>query len=209
MESALIEIDKTVAAIVLAAGRSSRMGRAKQLEIVNRTPMVVQAIRLALQSGAGQVLVVTGAYAELVQVLLQQYPELYAEGRLALVHNPEWASGQASSVHTALAALPDEIQAALFLPVDQPFLQPCFLQELICTWQHKAKMAAPTVDGEPRGAPAIFDRSFWPELFAISGDVGGRPVLLKHKADVVWLTAPPGSLRDIDTPQDLVRVRQG
>ncbi len=190
----------TVASVVLAAGRSSRMGRAKQLEVVDGEPMVVRATRLATTSGAGHVIVVTGAYAEEVAAKLAP---LTATSSIQLVHNADWASGQASSVRAAIYSLPDSIQAVLFLPVDQPFVQVDFLQQLIRAWQAGNKLAAPRVDGEPRGAPAIFDRTYWPDLLAITGDVGGRVVLMKYKSVVTWIAASPSMLRDIDSPADL------
>lgn len=197
-----------VAAVVLAAGRSSRMGRAKQLEVVDGAPMVVRAVELALQSEATAVLVVTGAYAAEVQAALVSLQELHG-ARLQLVHNDEWATGQASSVRAAVLVLPANIDAALFLPVDQPFVPAILLQQLIAAWQQGAPLAAPTLDGQPRGAPAIFDRSLWGELLALEGDVGARPLLQRHRAELVTVPAQAAWLRDIDTPADLATTDPG
>ncbi len=191
-----------VTAIVLAAGRSSRMGRAKQLEIVDGAPMVVRAAQLALASGATDVMVVTGAYAEAVVTMLQTHlPD--AGERLNFVHNAAWSTGQASSVRTAIQALPPSCQAALFLPTDQPFVPVTLLDALIAAWRAGALLAAPTVDGQPRGAPAIFDRTLWVELLALEGDTGARPLLQRHRQELVTLPAAAAWLRDIDTPEDL------
>jgi len=191
-----------VMTIVLAAGRSSRMGRAKQLEVVDGAPMVVRATQTALASVAADVLVVTGAYAPDVTVTLA--PILEAAGdRLRLVHNAAWATGQASSVRTAITALPPHCGAALFLPTDQPFVPVSLLNELIAVWQSGALLVAPTVDGQPRGAPAIFDRTLWPELLALEGDTGARPLLQRHRTQLVTIAAESAWLRDIDTPADL------
>ncbi len=86
-----------LAAVILAAGRSSRMGRPKQLEAVDGEPMVVRAVRTALQSNVAQVLVVTGAYTDAVTMLLTPFREQVGD-RLRLVHNPDWQTGQASSI---------------------------------------------------------------------------------------------------------------
>ena len=188
--------------IVLAAGRSSRMGRAKQLEVVDGEPMVVRATQTALATVAGGVVVVTGAYAPAVTVTLA--PILEAAGdRLRLVHNAAWATGQASSVRTAVMALPPHCQAALFLPTDQPFVPVVLLNELIDTWQQGAVLVAPTLDGQPRGAPAIFDRTLWPDLLALAGDTGARPLLQRYRAQLITIPAEAVWLRDIDTPADL------
>lgn len=189
-----------LALIILAAGRSSRMGRPKQLEVVDGEPMVVRAASLALSCKAQQTFLVTGAYADQIEQILLPLPE---RNRLALIHNPHWQEGQSTSVHAAIQALNDEIQAVLFLPVDQPFVTAAFLQVIINAWQAGAALVAPQVNGEPRGAPALFTRSYFPELLQIQGDVGGRLVLMKHRNEVTWLPAEASLLRDIDTPEDL------
>lgn len=195
----------SICAVVLAAGRSSRMGRAKQLEIVDGTPMVVRAVQTVLASCVDDVLLVTGAYAEAVMALVESLKQR-AGTRLQLVHNAEWATGQASSVRAAVQALPAHSQAALFLPTDQPFAPATLLDDLSRAWRAGALLAAPTVDGQPRGAPAIFDRTLWPELLALEGDVGARPLLQRHRAALVTLPALADWLRDIDTPADLANV---
>lgn len=196
----------SVAAVVLAAGRSSRMGRAKQVEIVDGAPMVVRAVAVALQSEVAAVWVVTGAYAAEVGAVLAPIQAAHGE-RLRVTHNGDWATGQASSVRAAIQALPTTVAAALFLPVDQPFIPPSLLQALIAVWRKGALLAAPALDGQPRGAPAIFDRSLWGELLALEGDVGARPLLQRHRAELVTVPAQAAWLRDIDTPADLATPR--
>ena len=195
-------ITGSVGAIVLAAGRSSRMGRAKQLELVDGAPMVVRAVETALASHADAVLLVTGAYAEAVMALVEPFQRAVGN-RLQVVHNADWATGQASSVRAAVQALPAACQAALFLPTDQPFAPVALLDDLIAAWRAGALLAAPAVDGQPRGAPAIFDRRLWPELLALEGDTGARPLLQRHRANLITVPAAAPWLRDIDTPADL------
>ena len=192
----------SIGAIVLAAGRSSRMGRAKQLELVDGAPMVVRAVETALASRADAVFVVTGAYAEAVMALVEPLQRAVGD-RLQIVHNADWATGQASSVRAAVLALPTGCQAALFLPTDQPFAPVALLDALIAAWRTGALIAAPTVDGQPRGAPALFDRALWPDLLALAGDTGARPLLQRHRAKLVTVPAAAPWLRDIDTPADL------
>ena len=190
-----------IAAVILAAGRSSRMGRAKQVEVVDGVPMVVRAVTTALACGADRVWVVTGAHATAVEAVLMPYCQQHLH--LRLLHNAEWETGQASSVCCAIEALSPQIAAALFLPVDQPFLPVALLQALIAAWRQGALLAAPVVDGQQRGAPAIFDRTLFPELLALAGDVGARPLLQRHRAALVTVPAQAMWLRDIDTPADL------
>jgi CTP:molybdopterin cytidylyltransferase MocA len=191
------------AVVILAAGRSSRMGRAKQLIEVDGERMVRRALRVALASGASMVVLVTGAYHDEVVAAVADLQEVEA-GRMRLVHNPDWEAGQAGSMQAGLRALPASCEAAIFLPVDQPYIELVLLQQLAEAWQQGATIAAPVVEGELRGAPALFDRSLWPELYQVKGDVGGRPVLRAHAEQVYTIDTPAAWLRDVDTPQDLM-----
>jgi molybdenum cofactor cytidylyltransferase len=190
------------AVVVLAAGRSSRMGQAKQLVQVDGELMVRRAVGVALASGATEIVLVTGAYGKDVALAVAGL-QRQATGRLRLVHNPEWEAGQAGSMQTGLRAVSATCEAVIFLPVDQPYIEPLLLQQLVEAWQQGAKLAAPRVEGELRGAPALFDRSLWPELRRVTGDVGGRVLLRAHAEQVVAVDAPAAWLRDVDTPQDL------
>ncbi len=194
-----------VAAVVLAAGESRRFGSPKQLALVDGRPLVERAARCALASGAQQVLVVTGAAAEQVQQALEPL-QSEAGARLQMVHNAEWAAGQSGSVRTALrtllhGAMPP--QALLCLPVDQPWLSPALLRRMLTAWRAGADLVAAQVEGELRGAPALFDRSLFAELALVEGDKGGRELLRRHAARVVALPAEAATLFDVDTAGDL------
>ena len=109
-----------------------------------------------------------------------------------------------TSVHAGIGGLPAGAEAAIFMPVDQPFAPPLLLRQLVRAWQTGAPMAAPRVDGVLRGAPALFDRSLWPELSAMRGDVGGRALLRRHGAEVAGIPVAGELLRDWDRPEDMV-----
>jgi molybdenum cofactor cytidylyltransferase len=193
---------KEWAVIILAAGRSSRMGRAKQLVMVDGESMVRSAVKVALASRASQVILVTGAYAEAVAAEVADLVD-NSFGILQIVHNEAWAEGQAGSMQAGLGAVAGRCGAAILFPVDQPSMPPLLLNQLAEAWQTGARLAAPLVDGELRGAPALFDRSLWPELLEVKGDVGARGVLRAHTEAVQKITAPAAWLRDLDTPEDL------
>jgi molybdenum cofactor cytidylyltransferase len=181
------------------------MGRAKQLEVVDGEPMVLRAVKVAMASAANDVLVVTGAYAGEVTAILS--PTINAAGgRVRLTHNPQYQSGQASSLRAAVQALPATSAAALFLPVDQPFLSSALLRRLVQQWREGAPLVATTVDGEVRGAPAVFDRRLWSQLLRLEGDTGARPLLRQYKEELVAMPANAHELRDIDRPEDLQQV---
>ncbi|RIK26212.1 MAG: nucleotidyltransferase family protein [Chloroflexi bacterium] len=195
-----------ITAVVLAAGQSRRMGRPKQLETIGGEPMVVRAVRTALAGDAAEVLVITGAYADRVAEVLRPL-QAVASDRLRVIANPQYASGQASSVRTAIQALDPRCEAVLFLLVDQPFVTQALLQRLIAAWRAGAPLAASMARDEVRGAPAIFDRSLFPELLQLTGDTGARPLLQRHREKMARIPATADELRDIDTPDDLAGVR--
>jgi molybdenum cofactor cytidylyltransferase len=105
-----------------------------------------------------------------------------------------------------MQALAPACAAALFLPVDQPFVPPVLLQRLIDAWRQGARLVASAVDGKVRGAPAIFDRTLFPELGQLEGDVGARSLLQKYRHELIAIPATADELRDIDTPADLAAV---
>lgn len=196
----------SVTVAILAAGRSSRMGRAKQLEATDGVPMVVRAVRTALASPAQRILVVTGAYADQVQELLQPI-QAQSGRRLTFVHNSQWETGQASSVRIGTEALETETNAVIFMPVDQLFLSSVLLRKILRKWQRGARLVVPTLYGQPRGAPALFDRSLWPELMTLTGDQGARPLLQKYQEEMVTVYADKEQLFDVDTEDDLDQAR--
>ncbi|MFN8465294.1 MAG: selenium cofactor biosynthesis protein YqeC [Caldilineaceae bacterium] len=201
----VIERWGTVAVVILAAGASTRFGAPKQLAAVHGRPMLVTALATAATM-PGPIFVVTGAYAADVEALLDSLPASLRHqlgNRLHVLHNPNWASGQASSLHVSVRGLPDHVQAGIWMPVDQPYLDPALLTQLAAAWRQGADLAAPAVSGDLRGAPALFDRLYWPDLLLVEGDAGGRSILRRHAARVRSIHTPEAALRDVDSPQDL------
>ncbi len=188
-------------AIVLAAGESSRMGQPKQLLRWQGEPLVTRAARIALESGASETVVVTGAVGEQVEAALAPLWEA-GRGRVRVVFNPNWQDGQAGSVRAAVEALPAACEAALFLPVDQPRLPAALLRRLWQTWRGGGDLAAVAVGGAVRGAPAVFDRRFFGQLRQVQGDRGGGMLLRRHAGEVSAIETPGEWLADVDTPED-------
>ncbi len=188
-------------AVVLAAGESRRMGQPKQLLRWQEEPLVTRAARIALESGASETVVVTGAVGEQVEAALGPLREA-GRGRLRVIFNPNWQDGQAGSVRAAVEALPAVCEAALFLPVDQPRLPAALLRRLWQRWRGGSDLAAVAVDGAVRGAPAVFDRRFFGRLRQVQGDRGGGRLLRRHAGEVSAIEAPGEWLVDVDTPED-------
>jgi len=183
-------------AIVLAAGGSSRMGEPKQLLRLNGTSLVVRAADAALDCGADPVAVVLGSGAAQVAAEIAGRPVL-------AVHNPEWATGLASSVRAGVAALlvaEPGLDAVLVAPCDQPALSADALRRLAALHRATGKMAAARYAGR-NGGPAVFGRRHFVALKALAGDEGARRLLNAAPDDTATLDLPELAA-DLDTPSD-------
>ena len=182
------------AAIVLAAGASTRLGEPKQLITIHGETLLARAIRIAQESGADHVFAVLGANADALR------PQAHIA---TIIENPHWQQGMASSVRAGVTAAGD-YDAVLLLPCDQPAVTPFHLALLIANGEEK--IAASVYTGHT-GAPAIFPRKYFPELLALEGDSGARQLLQMHKQDVVEVPLENGEL-DLDTPESLEAIRR-
>ena len=162
---------------------------------------MTRAARIALESGASETVVVTGAVGEQVEAALAPLREA-GRGYLRVIFNPNWQDGQAGSVRAAVEALPAACEAAMFLPVDQPRLPAALLSRLWQTWRGGSDLAAVAVGGAIRGAPAVFDRRFFDQLRQVQGDRGGGMLLRRHAGEVSAIETPGEWLADVDTPED-------
>jgi molybdenum cofactor cytidylyltransferase len=204
-------VKSRVAVVVLAAGESQRFGRLKQLEPWGDGTLLTHAMEVALASQAQQVIVVLGCRAEACRAALSDASTSSARQMqrvLSIIVNPDWAEGQSTSVRAGLAALGENVGGAIFHLADQPGVTAEVIDALI---ERHANTLAPAVWPEyqgRRGNPVLFDRIAFPELKKLSGDVGGKPVLLAYaragSAERV-VVEEPGVLLDIDLPQDLPR----
>ena len=183
-------------AIVLAAGGSSRMGTSKQLLQVGGISLVARAVDAALGSGAAPVAVVLGANAEKVHAEVAGRPILAA-------HNPDWATGIASSIRVGIAALlgaEPALDAVVVAPCDQPALSSGVISRLADIHRSTGQVAAARYDGR-NGAPAVFGRDHFSALSSLSGDEGARRILNSDPGRVASLDLPALGA-DLDTPAD-------
>lgn len=192
------------AAIILAAGTSSRMGaeRNKLLLPLQQRPVLGYVIEAALGSRARPIVLVLGHQAE--QVRQQIQPELPAHS-VQIVENPAYALGQSTSMQAGLRALlaspaTDQAENAIFLLGDQPMITSHTIDALIELREQSGKrIVLPLYRGQ-RGNPVLFSLELAPELLQVSGDEGGRGVLKRHPDEIATLEiAEEAANFDVDT----------
>lgn len=184
----------SLAGLVLAAGRASRMGGDKRLMRVEGRSMLERAVEAALGGGLSPVLVVTGP---------EKQPDLPAG--VVRVVNPDPGRGMASSLAAGVAALPAEAEGVMVLLADMPRVNAAHVAALAAAFR-PGGICVPVFGGR-RGNPVLLARRFFPEVLALSGDKGARGLIAGH-ADCVAEVAvsDDGILIDVDTPEALRAV---
>ena len=191
-----------IAALVLAAGQSRRMGNVNKLLVeVDGKPMVCHVLDSLAASQARPVTVVTGHdYAAVEKVLPKK--------GFTLTHNPDYASGLSSSLRRGLAALPENIDGVLVCLGDMPRVSPQVIDRLIAAFNPTEGRAicVPTWQGK-RGNPVLFARRFFAEMQDIAGDTGARALIGEHAETVCEVAMDDDAvLLDIDTPEALAAL---
>jgi len=194
---------RRVAAVVLAAGRSTRMGAVnKMLAQIGGKPLVRIAAEQAVASHAHPVIVVTGHEREKVELVLRGLP-------VRLVHNPDYADGLGTSLKTGIAAVPEDSDAAIVCLGDMPQVDAALIDRLIAAFdpERGALVVVPSIDGR-RGNPVVWSRRFFQDLMGIQGDVGARYLIGNYAESVVEVpVAGDAALTDVDTPESLSAVK--
>jgi molybdenum cofactor cytidylyltransferase len=193
-------VKENISGIILAAGKSSRYGKPKQLLDYGGQPFVRVVAETALKAGLSPVIVVTGANAEQVEAAVQGLP-------ITTVHNPDWESGQSTSVHTGLLHS-GKAGGAIFLLTDQPQVSVEVLHALVERHsQDLPAVLAPYVFDQ-RANPVLFDRVTFQDLLTLKGDTGGRAIFSKFSPRYLnWYDRK--LLLDVDTPEDYQRLVNG
>jgi molybdenum cofactor cytidylyltransferase len=189
-----------VAAIVLAAGRASRMGTNKLVAELDGEPIVRRTVSAALASRARPVVVVTGHEADAVRGALAGLDVVFA-------HNPSYADGMSTSLRAGLQAIgPAAASAALICLGDMPRLAARHLDEVIAAHRDDETIVVPTCDRK-RGNPVLWPRRYFAEMTALAGDVGARALIERHAEHVLLLPIDdPAILLDVDTPAALAAL---
>ncbi|MFL5258861.1 MAG: NTP transferase domain-containing protein [Hyphomicrobiales bacterium] len=191
-----------IAAIVLAAGRSSRMGSNKLLADIGGKPMVRRTVEAVLASEARPVIVVTGHESEKVRTALDGL-------NVTFVSNPDYSQGLATSLRIGIASLPGAIDGALVCLADMPLVASAEINKLISAFNpgERRTIIVPVHGGE-RGNPVLWGREHFPEISRLDGDRGARALLDLHPEEVTEVaTRSDAVLADFDTPEALARIR--
>lgn len=193
----------TIAAIVLAAGRSRRMAPHNKLLVTDRSgkPMVARVVDNVLSSNARPILVVTGHQHEQIEHALGGRPVRY-------VHADDYAEGLSASLKAGIAAVPPECGAALVCLGDMPLVTGRMIDRLLSMYDpdEGRLIVLPTFRGK-QGNPMLWDRRFFPEILQITGDSGARFLVGKHAEVVAEVEmADDAVLRDFDTTESLTTL---
>lgn len=197
-----------VAVLVLAAGRSTRMGGPnKLLAEADGAPLVVHAVKAALASQAVEVVVVLGHMAGEIRPAIEK--AIPPKSRVRFVTNPDFADGLSTSVRTGIAALGPTVDAAIVQLGDMPGVGAPLLDRLMAAFSpvEGRSICVPTVGGK-RGNPVLWACRFFPEMGILSGDSGAKHLIGEH-ADLVCEVEMTGeaAITDIDTPEALAAWR--
>ena len=198
-----------IAAVVLAAGESRRMGTQKLLLPFGDSTVIGAVVRAALASRADRVLVVLGADRDAVREEIERVRasgrsgEGHGSDRLGFTVNDSYASGMLSSVQAGFRALPTDAEAAVVMLGDQPFLPCAVVDAVIAAYRDSGRgIVIPVFQGR-RGHPALVDMKYRGEVLGLDPAEGLRQLVHAHPDDVREVEAGDADiLRDLDTPED-------
>ncbi|MBP0455450.1 NTP transferase domain-containing protein [Kitasatospora sp. RG8] len=199
-----MQLERPVAALVLAAGGGRRLGgRPKALIPYRGRPLVEHAVATVRAGGCPDVTVVLGAARDRVRATA------HLPG-CRLVENPDWADGMGSSLRAGLTALPPSVPAVLVMLVDTPGVTAAAVARLVAAHRAGAGLAAAAYGGR-RGHPVLIGARYFDEAAAgATGDAGARALLAAHAGDLALVECADVAVPDdLDTPADLARWSAG
>lgn len=183
--------------IILAAGASSRLGRAKQQLTYKGKTLLKHIIDEAILSECFPVLVILGANEQTIRNEINS-------PTIQIVINNNWETGMSSSIKSGLKALMSDypnISQTIITVCDQPYLDHKLLRKLILEKKDKGSKIVACSYNDTQGTPVLFDKSLFPLLLELKGNEGAKKIIYSNLADVVSILFPLGSV-DIDTTDD-------
>jgi molybdenum cofactor cytidylyltransferase len=195
-----------ISGIVLAAGKSERMGQPKMILPWGDTTVVGQVITTLVDAGLGEVVVVTGSGRENIAQALSPLPHNWP---VRLVFNPHFAAGEMlSSLQAGIAALDESVEAALLALGDQPQIESRVVRAVLDAYRESdLRLVVPSYQMR-RGHPMLFHHSLWPDILALHPPHTLRDLLVSHHDQIHYVTVDtPTILQDMDTPADYSKYR--
>jgi molybdenum cofactor cytidylyltransferase len=189
------------AGIILAAGRSKRLGRPKQLLRVKGGILIERVINAALASNLDRIVLVLGYQHEVIARHLGRQTGI---SRLKVVISRRYREGISRSICTGLKEVMDTHPSVMFLLGDQPLVDPPAINDLLIAFRNSTRDICVPAQHKNRGNPTIFSRKFYDSIMRIQGDSGAREIIESNPATVyAFPTQNPAYFFDIDTEADL------
>lgn len=188
---------KNIAIIILAAGKSSRMGSPKQLLKYRGTTLLQHSLDVATESNASPVILVLGSGIDEIKKQLNK-------DQVLIIENPDWENGMASSIRCGISKILNEFKntdAAIIMVCDQPYVSSDLLNKLILTHQASGKAIIASHYDHILGTPALFHKNMFNELIALEGDRGAKVLFNKFSEEIASIEFNEGSI-DIDTGEN-------
>ncbi|MQY62963.1 MAG: NTP transferase domain-containing protein [Calditrichaeota bacterium] len=191
-----------VAAVILAAGESTRLAAGNKLTLpVGGKPMIAGVVDTVIEAGFSPVIVVAGFDEPAIRKALE-------DRKVHFVSNPGWELGLAGSLRTGIAALPGAVDGALIMLGDMPLVKASTIQALKTSFIAAGgeRIVYPTCEGR-QGNPVLFPARFFDDLLNLQGDRGAKELLKKHAADTVAVPVESREvLQDCDSEEDYART---
>ena len=215
---------RSVGAVILAAGGSSRLGQPKQLLTFRGETLIHRTVRAAAAAGCAPILVVVGENSEAMKLALDiRDPRISSFSGLervtrtppsapprpplrpTIIRNGEWRRGLGTSIRRGLEQLPNFVEAVVLLTCDQPYLDASIVSQLIAARIETGKPIVASRYADTLGVPALFDRSCFDDLLALPDDSGAKSLIAARPNDIAAIPFEKGAI-DIDTPSDFQRL---
>ena len=186
------------AALILAAGSSSRLGQPKQLLKVNDVPLLSKTLQAARDAGFARIVVVLGSNYQEHKSVIENLP-------VEIVFHTDWAKGMGSSLKAGLKKILEnhpKTEAVVVTVCDQPHLSGSHLKALLNKYHVSHARVVASKYNNTLGVPALFDQSLFEDLLQVADGQGAKVVIQKQTNQVEFVDWPEGNI-DIDTPADL------
>jgi molybdenum cofactor cytidylyltransferase len=190
-----------VAAVVLAAGGSTRFGRSKQFALFQGDTYIKRIVAAAIEARCAPVVVVTGEDSAQITSELTRFT-------VSIAMNPDWQKGLGSSIIVGIRHAMNQdsdLDAVVLLTCDQPFVTAAVLTQLIQFRLTTGKPIVASAYAGTLGIPALFDRSFFPDLLQLKGESGAKGIILERQHDVASFDFPAAEI-DVDTAADYEKL---